>query len=60
MFDRSCLVHKLFMSLFLLFFYFSLTSVLVGCGNKGDLYLPEEGSIKENKQKSELEHKKKS
>jgi len=36
---------KLFSLMFLGLFILSMSSFLAGCGNKGDLFLPEQGSL---------------
>lgn len=44
MFSNICNTKKLVSSMILGLFILSLSSMLSGCGNKGDLYLPESGS----------------
>lgn len=54
MFKNICWPQKLFFYLILGLFNLSVVSMISGCGNKGDLYLPESGSVndsKTNKQK---------
>lgn len=49
MFKNICWAQKLFMLMVMGLFILSATSMLAGCGNKGDLYLPEKGSKNDTK-----------
>ena len=45
MFRNICWAQRLFILMIFYLFVLSLSSMLSGCGNKGDLYLPDTGSI---------------
>jgi len=47
MFKNSCWAQNLFILMIVGLFIITIT----GCGNKGDLYLPEKGSATENNSK---------
>jgi len=50
MFKNVCWAQKLFAMMIFALFIVSISSTLTGCGNKGDLYLPDEkGSISKSK-----------
>ena len=44
MLRKFCWVQRLFTLMIFGLFILSISSMLSGCGNKGDLYLPENGS----------------
>ncbi|MEH6457420.1 MAG: lipoprotein [Cocleimonas sp.] len=44
MFKNICWVQRLFSLMVFGLFILSLSSMMSGCGNKGNLYLPDDGS----------------
>ena len=54
MFKNICWAQKLFMLMIAGLFILSVSSMLAGCGNKGDLYLPDKnsGTVTNNNKKS--------
>ncbi len=52
MFRNNCWAQRLFTLMIFGLFILSLSSMLSGCGNKGDLYLPENGSVDKPKNDS--------
>jgi predicted small lipoprotein YifL len=49
MFKNICGAQKLFMLMIVGLFILSVSSMVAGCGNKGDLYLPDKGSKNDTK-----------
>jgi len=48
MFRNICWAQRLFSCMIFSLFILSVSGMLSGCGNKGDLYLPDNGSIDKN------------
>jgi predicted small lipoprotein YifL len=51
MLKNICWVQKLFVLMVIGLFILSVSSMLAGCGNKGDLYLPDNKTDAVNKNK---------
>jgi predicted small lipoprotein YifL len=51
MFKNICWVNWLFTAMVIGLFVISISMALSGCGNKGELYLPDNTSTKQNKNK---------
>ena len=49
MFKNICWAQRLYMLMIAGLFILSVSSMLSGCGNKGDLYLPDTGSKNDSK-----------
>jgi len=52
MFKDICWVNWLYAAMIVFLFFVSVSSMLSGCGNKGDLYLPDHNAIENATQKS--------
>jgi len=51
MFKNICWVNWLYAAMIVFLFIVSISSMLSGCGNKGDLYLPDNSSSANKKTK---------